>query len=396
MKLTFRTIAGKSFNVEAEDSMTIGALKDKVQETQPDCTREAMKLVYKGKVLDDATTVGDNQVTEQGFIVVFIQPKKAEAPKPAAAPAPAAAEPAAATAASVPAATPTAAPAADAPAATPAAAPTAAAAPAAAPAAGGAPADSYTSAASGLLAGSALETAIANICEMGFPREEVVRAMRAAFNNPDRAVEYLMTGIPANAGPPPPAAGGAPPAAAQAQRAPAAGGAPSAQAPAAAPGGGGPQAQPFNMFGGPAPGGGGGGDADLPPELAALRNNPAFGMLRAAVAQDPRALVPLLQQLGRTNPELVQVINQHQQAFLAMLTEAGDDDEDDAMAALLGGAGGGGEGGGMVVELSPDDEAAIGRLAALGFDRNACLEAYLACDRNEEMAANFLAENMFD
>ena len=58
----------------------------------------------------------------------------------------------------------------------------------------------------------------------------------------------------------------------------------------------------------------------------------------------------------------------------------------------------GGEGGegGMVVELSEEDVAKVERLQSLGFQRDACIEALLACDRNEELAANFLAEQMFD
>lgn len=48
------------------------------------------------------------------------------------------------------------------------------------------------------------------------------------------------------------------------------------------------------------------------------------------------------------------------------------------------------------VQLSEEDRQAIERLESLGFDRTACIQAYIACEKNEEMAANFLLENVGD
>lgn len=41
--------------------------------------------------------------------------------------------------------------------------------------------------------GSAYEKTIADLMEMGFPRDQVVKCLKAAFNNPARATEYLLS-----------------------------------------------------------------------------------------------------------------------------------------------------------------------------------------------------------
>jgi UV excision repair protein RAD23 len=46
---------------------------------------------------------------------------------------------------------------------------------------------------SSFVTGEHLQTSIDNMIEMGYPRQEVMRALRASYNNPDRAVEYLLT-----------------------------------------------------------------------------------------------------------------------------------------------------------------------------------------------------------
>ncbi|NWJ08098.1 RD23A protein, partial [Crypturellus undulatus] len=126
--------------------------------------------------------------------------------------------------------------------------------------------------------GSEYETMVAEIMSMGYERERVVAALRASYNNPHRAVEYLLTGIPGSPEP---------------ERAPVQE-SPPTEPPAAEAG-------------------------ENPLEF--LREQPQFQNMRQVIQQNPALLPALLQQLGQENPQLLQQISQHQEQFIQMLNE---------------------------------------------------------------------------
>lgn len=110
-----------------------------------------------------------------------------------------------------------------------------------------------------------------------------------------------------------------------------------------------------------------------------LRNNPQFQQLRQVVQQQPQMLEPILQQVGAGNPQLAQMIASNPEQFLQLLAEDADED-----APLPPGT--------QAISVTEEEREAIERLCRLGFERDLVIQAYFACDKNEELAANFLFE----
>jgi len=358
MLLTLKNLQQQTFTVEVDASQTVKSLKQKIESEKgsADYPADHQKLIYAGKILVDDEPLSKYNIDEKKFIVVMVakpkgSPSTPAAPAPAATPAPAAA-----------AAAPEAAPAV-APAATPSSPATAAPttpSETVRPSATEESSEGAPSSGSDLVLGEDYNRMVQNIVDMGYPRDQVEVALRASFNNPDRAVEYLLTGIPSSAT----GLGGsaAPPAAADE-----------------------PSSVPESAGGESQQGSGG----ENP--LAFLRDHEMFQQIRAVIQQNPNMLSTMLQQIGQSNPQLLQIISQNQEAFIRMINETEGED-----------GGEGGEGGerGLdhpgVIQVSPQDKEAIERLKALGFPEHLVVQAYFACEKNENLAANFLLSQNFD
>ncbi|KAL3316866.1 UV excision repair protein RAD23 B [Cichlidogyrus casuarinus] len=197
-----------------------------------------------------------------------------------------------------------------------------------------------------LVTGSEYQRSVDEIMAMGFERSKVVQAMRASFNNPDRAVEYLLSGnIPTL----------------------------EEDMVTAQPGG--------NLT-----------DSNSPSEsvsenpIAALASHPQFQQMRAILRQNPDLLPQIISEIQSSNPAVFEVIRNHQEEFLRFLHQ----DEEPANT------GQGTQPRQVVLTMTQEERAAVERLKAMGFSEDMVLQAYYACEKNEDLAADFLLREAAD
>ncbi|KAL1785051.1 hypothetical protein HispidOSU_026139 [Sigmodon hispidus] len=355
--ITLKTLQQQTFKIRMDPEETVKVLKEKIEaEKGRDAFPVAgQKLIYAGKILSDDVPIKEYHIDEKNFVVVMVTKAKAgqgtPAPpevSPTAAPessTPFPPAPASGMSHSPPTSREDKSPSEDSATTTPSES-----IPGSVPSSGSSGREE--DAASTLVTGSEYETMLTEIMSMGYDRERVVAALRASYNNPHRAVEYLLTGIP---GSPEPEHGSV-----QESQVP---------------------EQPVEAGENP---------------LEFLRDQPQFQNMRQVIQQNPALLPALLQQLGQENPQLLQQISRHQEQFIQMLNEPPGELAD--ISDVEGEVGAIGEEAPQMnyIQVTPQEKEAIERLKALGFPESLVIQAYFACEKNENLAANFLLSQNFD
>ncbi|XP_051763122.1 RAD23 homolog A, nucleotide excision repair protein a [Ctenopharyngodon idella] len=357
MQITLKTLQQQTIQIDIDDDQTVKALKEKIEaEKGRDSFPVAgQKLIYAGKILQDDTPIKEYKIDEKNFVVVMVsKTKTAGPPAPPSEPPKSVAAPSSSSSSSSPPPPPP-----PAPAAIPIPSderlddPPATVSPTQSPDDRTGQVADGEDASSTLVTGQEYDAMLTNIMSMGYERDKVVAALKASYNNPHRAVEYLLNGIPTVP--------------VQETR----------PAPAQLP----TDTQPT--------------EGENPLEF--LRSQPQFQSMRQVIQQNPSLLPALLQQLGQENPELLQQISQHQELFIQMLNAPVDEGEA-GEGAEFGDLGAIGDEAapGSYIQVTQQEKEAIERLKALGFSEALVVQAYFACEKNENLAANFLLNQNFE
>ena len=197
---------------------------------------------------------------------------------------------------------------------------------------------------------------VASLIDMGFEKSQAEAAIKAAHGQIDLAVDYLYNGIPEGTN----------------------------------------DNLPF-MEGEGEEGGEEGGDEDPLKKTASIA--------KILCQNDPSKLTNLMQNIQQNDPDLFALINEREEEFKNLLEQPVTEADIRNLRSFqqeMGMGGVGGEHGGhehghgqgtISVNLTPEDRVVINRLKELGnFNEADVIQAYIACDKNEEMAANYLFE----
>ena len=153
-----------------------------------------------------------------------------------------------------------------------------------------------------------------------------------------------------------------------------------------------------------------GGDEEMEGEegsaSSALRN--IASLFKVLCQGDPTKFQGLLMNLQQQSPEIVEMIQEHETEFKELIQAPITEEDIRNFQTFNQSAGGmmgqqGGQmghahgqqprGGDNVIRLTKEEFESVNRLKELGFNEREAAQAFLACDKNEEYAANFLMEN---
>jgi UV excision repair protein RAD23 len=202
---------------------------------------------------------------------------------------------------------------------------------------------------------------VKDLMDMGFPKAESEAAIKAAQGDISIAIEFLYNGIPENL--------------------------------------------PTNL--------GTGSSGEQGTVSSALKS--ISSIVKILCQNDPSQLQNILLTLQQTSPEIIQLIRENEEEFKNLLQQPVTEEDMQAFQQFNSQAGLGGQGQGQgsgtssssgsrsgtgqggrgreVLRLSQEDYNAVAILKEYGFSEMDAAQAYFACDKNIEQAANLLWEN---